>query len=735
MHLPPPTPLVTFLKNAYLATDSPVVLTVIVFWVSGNFIIPRSSLERARPYYLSNGMLVCKTKFCFTHTSVWYFRRGKRKYASFTGAKQTAIHKQLELAGAPTGLPGDRGSLFKYFASYQLNTPDPVRSSGHGSCSAAKGRSHQCLRSQESMAQRHDSFNERRQENRLRYRKYIASTLHWREFTFPRPVGPLFKVQDSQRTQRRHYPSHTHKPTLRSRASFFKNYVSKDRLDEPIATLDTFSLPNKKLLLYSWNIETFTGVGKYEQFQSIVTSLPLGFYCLQETKSQNSDVLRYPFLHYYPSGAPSDPHAGVGFAIPTPLLSIVRDFHPWDSRLAVLILNTRPYKISLFTNYAPSQLSDLAQDQKRKDKLWHQLHQLFNHYSSQYIPVLMGDFNARLAPNFTKSLPDLFGSMTFARDIDEDSYPSTNLFHLTEFMSSNELSAVSTMRPRPPGLLVTYQDIVAGPPPPTSPTLDSYAVLDRVICHQEHRSLFRSIRSHTSVALPWRRRRFLISASIRLPSFRAPRRIAPPPKLDFSLTSSKLSFQSQLLLQSDFPSITPSTATPFAVYLDGSCPDQHSVSYSNPAGWGVYFANLDLDFLDLLDLRLFSLKVPITLPNCRHHWRPFHLFFPSLPLVRTFTFTLIHNMLSISSKVYLCPQPTFSLPLSYWIIILIFLPSPPLKLNLTLGFPAMNVPILTLTTESPGALPSVDSLHSPLLLYTFFHLFPLPFRTRKSNYP
>ena len=151
-------------------------------------------LFRNRPYYLQNGMLVYKTKFCFDHTSVWYFRRGKRKYVSFTGAKQASIHKQLELAGAPIGLPGDRGSLFKYFASYQSNTPTLIRSSGHGSCCAAKGHKHQYLRSQEAMAQRHATFNERRRESRQQYRKYLSSTLHWREFTFPRPVGPLFKV-------------------------------------------------------------------------------------------------------------------------------------------------------------------------------------------------------------------------------------------------------------------------------------------------------------------------------------------------------------------------------------------------------------------------------------------------------------------------------------------------------------------------------------------------------------
>ena len=408
------------------------------------------------------------------------------------------------------------------------------------------------------MAQRHASYNERRRESRQQYRKYLSSTLHWREFTFPRPVGPLFKVQDSQRTQKRHYPAHTLKPTLRSRAAFYKNYVSRDHLDEPTATLDSFSLPKKKLLLYTWNIETFIGVGKYEQFQSIVKSLPLGIYCLQETKSKSSDILRYPFLHCYLSGTQSDPHAGVGFAIPTPLLPIVHDFHPWDARLAVLILNTRPYKLALFSVYAPSQLSDPTQDQIRKEQFWQQLHHLFSHYSSQFIPVLMGDFNARLAPNYTQSLPELFGSTIFAHDLDEEAYPTTNLFHLTDFLSSNELSVVSTMRSRPPSLLVAYQDIVADPPPPTAPTLDSYAVLDHIICRQEHRHIFRSIRSHPSISLPWHHRHFLLSASLRLPSFRSPRRPLPPPKLDFSLSSSKLKYQANLLTHASVPTVSSS---------------------------------------------------------------------------------------------------------------------------------------------------------------------------------
>ena len=216
----------------------------------------------------------------------------------------------------------------------------------------------------------------------------------------------------------------------------------------------------------------------------------------------------------------------------------------------------------------------------------------------------MGDFNARLNPNFTKSLPDLFGSMTFAHDIDEDSYPSTNLFHLTKFMSSSELSAISTMRPRPPGLLVTYQDIVAAPPPPTFSTLDSYAVLDYVICRQEHRFFFRSIRSHTSVALPWHHRYFLISAS---PHWIF---LLLPPSFPFSLSCSFNPTSLQLhLLQ---PPRLQSTSMDLALTnTQFPIPIQPAAECTLPIWTSI--------FLDLLDLCYFSLKVLITLPNCRHH--------------------------------------------------------------------------------------------------------------------
>ena len=46
---------------------------------------------------------------------------------------------------------------------------------------------------------------------------------------------------------------------------------------------------------------------------------PQGIYCLQETKSTHTDILKLSHSHIYLSGSPDDSHAGVGFAIPTPL--------------------------------------------------------------------------------------------------------------------------------------------------------------------------------------------------------------------------------------------------------------------------------------------------------------------------------------------------------------------------------------------------------------------------------
>ena len=193
--------------------------------------------------------------------------------------------------------------------------------------------------------------------------------------------------------------------TSSSRTNFFKTCVMRDRLDDPPARLDAFSR----------NVETFIGVGKYAR----------GIYCLQETKSTHTDILKlsHAHTHLYHSGTPDDPHAGV--AIPSPLIPSIYDFHPWNSRIAVLILNTRPHRLAIFSIYAPSTLQDPSVDLRRKQQFWDNLQSLIQHYNPEYIPIFMGDFNTRLWQNQLDRLESYIGLCTFSSTIEDDLLPPT----------------------------------------------------------------------------------------------------------------------------------------------------------------------------------------------------------------------------------------------------------------------------------------------------------------------
>ena len=152
------------------------------------------------------------------------------------------------------------------------------------------------------------------------------------------------------------------------------------------------------------------GVGKYSQFQEILLTLPPGIYCLQETKSTHSGVLKLSHVHFYLSGTTDDPHAGVGFAIPTPLL-------------LVLILNTNPHRLALSTVYAPSTVQDQRLDHQRKHQFWECLHTILNQNKSDFIPVVIGDFNTRLYHNPISGWESHIGSAISSSWIDDDLLP------------------------------------------------------------------------------------------------------------------------------------------------------------------------------------------------------------------------------------------------------------------------------------------------------------------------
>ena len=209
--------------------------------------------------------------------------------------------------------------------------------------------------------------------------------------------------------------------------------------------------------------------------------------------------------------------------------------------------------------YALSTVQDQRLDLQRKHHFFEQPHSIFNHYKSDYIPVLMGDFNTRLYYNQISGLESHIGSSIFSAAIDDHLLPATNMSFMTDLLQDNELCIVSSMRPRPPSQSITHLEISESPPPYTSPTIDSYAVLDHILCRIEHQKLLSSIRSLPHISLPWFHR-----TKLQLPYFLSPK--TPPPRREFTSTEAKLKYTSSALAAFGLSTSQVNQSPPFHIY-------------------------------------------------------------------------------------------------------------------------------------------------------------------------
>ena len=503
---------------------------------------------------------------CPSHLSVWYYSKGIRQYRSFTGAHMHALCKQLTAAGAASGKPGDHGRMLKWLTRHRHSNLRQVTASGHEPRSQAEGkRTHQKLRSPEAISRRLDNYRHQRQVNRREYRKWNAQVQEAGFFTLASLHGPSERVQLSTHQIRRAYPRHTHKPTLASQAEIFKRYIKKSLLDLPPSRNLTLRFPLPTFTFHTWNIETLIGISKYEMMSTCLQKYSVKLLCMQETKSTTSNEITSGPFRYLLSGTPEEPHAGVGFAIHASLLPFVHDFFPFSGRIAVLILNTKPRKIALFSIYAPSQLADAAADNERKQ---------------QFLLVGMSDF---------------IGPVIFApnRAEDDEDLERTNLSHLFDFLVATDSCLASSYRPRPLHKLVTYREINSPPDAsPYSPSTDHFAVLDHVVAPRSFRKYLRDICTMPTATLPWFHRHYLLKANVALPTFECKPSIAKTPSLlcDTRHLKQTLSVEIQNQISLALPSAARSpvlghTTPSVALYTDGSCP-KNCASYQNPAGWG-----------------------------------------------------------------------------------------------------------------------------------------------------
>ena len=234
---------------------------------------------------------------------------------------------------------------------------------------------------------------------------------------------------------------------------------------------------------------------------TVLNTIQIGIVCLQETKSTCTDHIRSLNWHFYLSGDADDPHAGVGFAVPQYLLPLVHDFIPLTARIAILKLATKPFPISLFSVYAPSQVSCEQEDLDRKEAFWRSLYEWYMHFSPHTYPIIMGDFNTRLYANQLEGLDRHIGPVTFSPPTEAD-LAQNNFTYMLQFLVQNGLCIISSMRPRPPSKLITYREIADLTNDPTRPTIGNFAVLDHVVTPFQYRTFFRSILSVPSLPLP-----------------------------------------------------------------------------------------------------------------------------------------------------------------------------------------------------------------------------------------
>ena len=424
---------------------------------------------------LKNGMLVHHYRYCSNHLPLWFYRRGIRQYQVYYGHKAANLYGHIIAARAASGKPGDhetaRQYLAPFFALHQSSNRIQLDLSGRESRSASEGKLPPTVRrSPQALARRLHQFRHFRRDSRRHYRQWISSVLESGKFTLARPRPPRKRLNNSPAQLRRAYQSLKQAPTIGSRATLFKEYVSSSLLDLPQRRLN-WRPANNRLSFVTWNIETLIGLGKYEVLSSFVKSRDIDILMLQETTSTSSNEIISQGGKFLLSGSPTEPSAGVGFYISPRCLPLVQDFLPFSCRLAALILRTQPLPTVLITVYAPSMLQDPQDDRVRKNIFWDSLPSLFELLPSPAVFCLAGDFNARVQTDTLEEHSEYVGPAVFPHEGILD--PDSNYGRLLDFLVQYDYSLVSSLHTRPSSRIITRKFqlapllIITPLPPPT----------------------------------------------------------------------------------------------------------------------------------------------------------------------------------------------------------------------------------------------------------------------------
>lgn len=138
----------------------------------------------------------------------------------------------------------------------------------------------------------------------------------------------------------------------------------------------------------------------------------------------------HPFKFY--SGSSIEGNGGVGFLVDSTLTNSISLFQIISPRVALLHVNTKPFKLACIVCYAPHE----AHTDEIKSTFYHDLDTALSHIPQNTLILIGGDFNAQLSNKLT--LPQIKGPWS------PKSVTTDNGFRLVDFADKHKLFIAST---------------------------------------------------------------------------------------------------------------------------------------------------------------------------------------------------------------------------------------------------------------------------------------------------
>ncbi|XP_026827597.1 craniofacial development protein 2-like [Ooceraea biroi] len=141
----------------------------------------------------------------------------------------------------------------------------------------------------------------------------------------------------------------------------------------------------------TWNVRSLYRSGAFQMMIREVGRYGTEIVALQETRWDGNGAVNSGAytLHY----GGSETHSfGVGFFINNKISSAIRNIRFVNERLGLLVVQGRWYKIAIINAYAPTE----DKEDEIKDGFYDELEHIIDQLPSDYMKIVLGDFNAKI---------------------------------------------------------------------------------------------------------------------------------------------------------------------------------------------------------------------------------------------------------------------------------------------------------------------------------------------------